>query len=172
MADGDHATPLPKGKTVVIGMDGSDNSRFALQWFVEHAWTPDDKIVMVYCVELGEIFSASQFYHAPNPAEAEAFQAILSHELKKVQSRLEEFATYMKELKVDGVVKSTHASKPGEGIINVAKEIGAGLIVTGTRGLGKIRRTFLGSVSDYLIHHSHIPVLVCQVKDKKDKANS
>ncbi|XP_060076268.1 universal stress protein Sll1388-like [Ylistrum balloti] len=172
MADGQHATPSPTGKTVVIGMDGSDNSRFALQWFVEHAWKPDDRVVMVYCVELSEVFSASQFYHAPNPAEAEAFQAILSHELQKVQARLEEFASYMKELKVDGVVKSTHASKPGEGIINVAKEVGARLIVTGTRGLGKMRRTFLGSVSDYLIHHSHIPVLVCQVRDKKQKVNS
>lgn len=37
---------------------------------------------------------------APNPVEADAFQTILTHELHKVQAKLEEFATYMKELKV------------------------------------------------------------------------
>ncbi|RUS88607.1 hypothetical protein EGW08_003633 [Elysia chlorotica] len=34
----------------------------------------------------------------------------------------------------------------------------------GTRGLGKFRRTMLGSVSDYILHHAHVPVLVCRLK--------
>jgi len=37
---------------------------------------------------------------APNPAEVDAFQTILNHEIQKVQTRLEEFAQYMKDLKV------------------------------------------------------------------------
>jgi len=68
---------------------------------------------------------------------------------------------------LNGIVKSTQASKPGEGIIRVAKDEEASIIVTGTRGLGKLRRTLLGSVSDYLVHHSHVPVLVCRFKEKK-----
>ena len=68
-----------------------------------------------------------------------------------------------------GVVKSTQASKPGEGILKVAREENAALVVTGTRGLGKFRRTLLGSVSDYLVHHSDVPVLVCRPKDKEKK---
>lgn len=64
--------------------------------------------------------------------------------------------------KINGSVRSTHACKPGEGIINVAKELNATMIVTGSRGHGKLRRTLLGSVSDYLIHHADIPVLVCR----------
>lgn len=35
-------------------------------------------------------------------------------------------------------------------------------VVVGSRGLGKIRRTFLGSVSDYVLHHSLVPVIVCK----------
>ena len=51
--------------------------------------------------------------------------------------------------------------KPGPGIIAVAEEVNADLIVVGTRGLTSIKRTFLGSVSDYVIHNSKIPVSIC-----------
>lgn len=51
---------------------------------------------------------------------------------------------------------------PGVGICQVAKDEDASLIVTGSRGLGKIRRTILGSVSEYVLHHSTIPVVICK----------
>lgn len=53
--------------------------------------------------------------------------------------------------------------EPGHAIIEKAKELNASYIVTGSRGLGKIRKTLLGSVSSYLLHHSHIPVVVCKM---------
>ena len=56
----------------------------------------------------------------------------------------------------------TGQGKPGEVICKIAEEEKAVLIITGTRGLGKVRRTLLGSVSDYIIHHSKVPVLVCR----------
>ena len=56
----------------------------------------------------------------------------------------------------------TGGGKPGEIICKYAEEENAALIVTGTRGLGKVRRTLLGSVSDYVIHHSKVPILVCR----------
>ena len=55
---------------------------------------------------------------------------------------------------------------PGEVIVKVSEEENATLIITGTRGMGQIRRTFMGSVSDYVIHHSHVPVLVCRHKEQ------
>ena len=42
----------------------------------------------------------------------------------------------------------------------LAPEIGAGLIVMGSRGLGGIRRALMGSVSDAVVRHAHCPVLV------------
>ena len=53
--------------------------------------------------------------------------------------------------------------KVGHGIVKKAQELDVGLVVMGTRGRGLIRRTILGSVSDYVLHHSSIPVLVCHV---------
>ena len=53
------------------------------------------------------------------------------------------------------------AKDPGHGIITIADAENAKLIVMGTRGLDRIRRTLLGSVSDYVVRHSKVPILVC-----------
>jgi nucleotide-binding universal stress UspA family protein len=52
--------------------------------------------------------------------------------------------------------------KPGEAIIKAANDEGACMIVCGTRGHGKLKRAFLGSVSDYVAHHSTVPVIICR----------
>lgn len=54
--------------------------------------------------------------------------------------------------------------EPGQAILEKAKELNATYLVSGSRGLGTIRRTILGSVSDYLVHHAHIPVIVCKTE--------
>lgn len=49
---------------------------------------------------------------------------------------------------------------PGEVIMNYSKRESGTTIVMGCRGLGRLRRTLLGSVSDYVVRHSSIPVVV------------
>jgi nucleotide-binding universal stress UspA family protein len=74
-----------------------------------------------------------------------------------------------------GKVTQTHfrLGKPEEGIITlaeeivgVAEEIGAGLIVVGSRGLGGVRRALMGSVSDSVVRHAHCPVLVVREENR------
>jgi len=52
------------------------------------------------------------------------------------------------------------AGSPGEWIVKVAKEDDVDMIVMGARGLGKIKKTILGSVSDYVLNKSKVPVLI------------
>ena len=51
---------------------------------------------------------------------------------------------------------------PGPLICDLAQEWGADLIVLGRRGLGGISEMFLGSVSNYVLHHVACSVLVVQ----------
>ena len=64
-------------------------------------------------------------------------------------------------MQVSGRVVIRFAPSPGEAIVQLATTECATMIVMGTRGLGFIRRTILGSVSDYVLHHAHCPVAVC-----------
>ena len=42
----------------------------------------------------------------------------------------------------------------------MAEELGAGLIVLGSRGHGRRRRALMGSVSDAVVCHAHCPVTI------------
>jgi nucleotide-binding universal stress UspA family protein len=53
-------------------------------------------------------------------------------------------------------------------IVALAEELGADLIVIGSRGLGGVRRALMGSVSDSVVRHAHCPVLV--VRPEKEQA--
>jgi nucleotide-binding universal stress UspA family protein len=47
-----------------------------------------------------------------------------------------------------------------ENIVGLAEELGADLIVIGSRGLGGMKRLLMGSVSESVVRHAHCPVLV------------
>jgi len=50
-------------------------------------------------------------------------------------------------------------------IVDLAEELGAGLVVVGSRGLGGIKRALMGSVSDSVMRHAHCPVLVVREEE-------
>ncbi|XP_056000743.1 universal stress protein in QAH/OAS sulfhydrylase 3'region-like isoform X4 [Ostrea edulis] len=140
------------GRKVVIGVDESAFSEQAFSFYVENFHKDDDIVYLVHTPERYNFVDAS-------PA---VLHELLDEINKKVRG-LE--ATYQQRLQSAGVKLAnfvTRDNDAGEAIVSVAKEEKAQLIVTGCRGMGKIRRTFLGSVSDYVIHHAHCPVLVCR----------
>ena len=61
-----------------------------------------------------------------------------------------------------GTVGGSHLRMGGvaEEVVSLAEELGAGLIVMGSRDHGGIRRALMGSVSDSVVRHAHCPVLV------------
>src|SRR5215213_2908380 len=76
-------------------------------------------------------------------------QQVLEEELQRVEA-------------AGATVSRSHLrmGRPDVEILELAEELGAGLIVVGSRGLGGLRRTLLGSVSDSVVRHAHCPVLV------------
>ncbi len=50
--------------------------------------------------------------------------------------------------------------RPADAILDLGDQIGAGLIVVGSRGLGPVKRLLVGSVSESIVHHAKCPVLV------------
>lgn len=63
---------------------------------------------------------------------------------------------------VGGVVAGDHLrfGRPSEEILDLATELGAGMIIVGSRGRGPLGRLVMGSVSEDLVFRSSCPVLI------------
>jgi nucleotide-binding universal stress UspA family protein len=98
----------------------------------------------------------------------------LEEALRRLQRQAQEVLDgQVKKVEVaGGTVAEGHlriGGPPDQEIVRLSEEIGAGLIVVGSRGLGGFRRALIGSVSDSVVRHAHCPVLV--VRPDKDADN-
>ncbi|MDH3834467.1 MAG: universal stress protein [Nitrosopumilus sp.] len=80
--------------------------------------------------------------------------------LKTVQMMMDAAKTKAGRHGVQFNYKIIKGADPGYDIIRFSKNHKNDLIVIGARGLGAIKETFLGSVSNYVVHKSKIPVLI------------
>lgn len=145
-------------RTIVIAMDGSQHAEFAFQWYVQKCYREGDKVVIVYCAEYNELSSKPLTLMS---VDKSLITNLIEGEEAKVRKLAAKFEDLVKKYKIEGKIVRVNG-EPGHGIIKVAEDEKAAMIVTGTRGLGTIRRKLLGSVSEYVIHHSPVPVLVCR----------
>jgi nucleotide-binding universal stress UspA family protein len=83
----------------------------------------------------------------------------------EAQKELEEEVDMIGESGAKEIQAHLEFGRPDTAIIVLAEELGAGLIVMGSRGLGGIRRALLGSISDSVVRHAHCPVLVVRQEE-------
>nr|XP_022302763.1 uncharacterized protein LOC111110517 isoform X3 [Crassostrea virginica] len=148
-------------RVVAIAIDNSEYAEKAFDWYLEKIRRDDDVIVLIHIPESYD-FSLANVAENEDEQGPGVIKQLLDELEKSVKALEDRYAEKVKAYGIDGKFR-TGGGKPGEAIIKIAREENATLIVTGTRGLGKIRRTVLGSVSDYVIHHSPVPVLVCRM---------
>jgi nucleotide-binding universal stress UspA family protein len=65
----------------------------------------------------------------------------------------------------DSLETSVIEGDPGPALCQFAAEINATAIIVGSRGLGRIKRAFLGSVSDYVVRNAPCAVVVTRSPD-------
>jgi nucleotide-binding universal stress UspA family protein len=79
---------------------------------------------------------------------------------KETRTKLDEQLQRVRESGAEVAEAHARLGRPDVEIVGLADELGAGLIVLGSRGLGSLRRALMGSVSDSVVRHAHCPVLV------------
>ncbi|XP_062567943.1 universal stress protein in QAH/OAS sulfhydrylase 3'region-like [Saccostrea cucullata] len=150
-----------ESRTIVIAMDGSEHADYAFHWYVKNGYREGDKVVIVFCAEYNSIASQPLTLMS---VDKNLITNLIDGEEKKVRDLASKFESLVLKYKIEGKIVRVNG-EPGPGIVKVAEEEKAAMIITGTRGLGKIRRKLLGSVSEYILHHSPVPVMVCRQKE-------
>ncbi|XP_061172804.1 universal stress protein YxiE-like isoform X2 [Saccostrea echinata] len=144
-------------RTCVIAVDGSNYATEAVKWFKKNVHKPGDCVLLVTAIDHRKHLQYGSV--TMTPGNPDSITHAFAAEDKKANELLEKMKTVTDGLGMEAeFVKMS--GEAGECIVKKAKDSGADLIVTGCRGLGTIRRTILGSVSDYIIHHSEVPVFV------------
>ena len=96
------------------------------------------------------------------PAVYEVYAETWREELRReAREILDEQVRKIEE--AGGTVAIAHlkmGERRDEAIVHLAEEIGAGLIVIGSRGFGGLKRVLMGNVADSVVRHAHCPVLV------------
>jgi nucleotide-binding universal stress UspA family protein len=138
--------------TILLATDGSEEAQRAATAAADLAQKTDSEL---HVLTVGPDLP---LYELPeHPAE---FEDVLRENRRRAKEVLEQQARRIEES--GGTVKETHLleGRADEEIVALAEEIGAGLIVMGSRGHGRLRRTLLGSVSEAVVRHAHCPVTV------------
>jgi len=134
---------------ILVPIDGSKNSIRGLEMAISIGMNSGAAITGVY--SLGTI-PHSEFQAGGS------IKRVLDKEIKKIMIEATRLAT---QRGIKFREKIMHGDA-GYNIIKLAhdKKENYDLIVIGSRGRGTIKELFLGSVSNYVVHSSKIPVLI------------
>ena len=142
---------------IVVGVDGSQGARRALDWAVGEAKLRDAHLVVVHAwlepaaVAVGSVVTAGG-------VEPELFEETAERTLADVVGAVDTTAL------PQGVESRVVAGAPAGALLDAAKD--ADLLVVGSRGRGGFTGLLLGSVSQQVAHHAPCPVLIVPAPDR------
>jgi nucleotide-binding universal stress UspA family protein len=155
--------PVFSAKRILLATDGSGEAALAAQAAVDLAnkTNSDIHVVHVWRLDYGD-----PSFVVAGPEYMQQVQENLEQEARKLLD-----AEVLRVKAAGGSVAQTHlrTGKPDQEIVDLAEEIGTGLILMGSRGLGGIRRVLMGSISDSVVRHAHCPVLVVRKEESKEE---
>jgi nucleotide-binding universal stress UspA family protein len=136
---------------ILLATDGSEDAELATTTAAALAKSTGSEL---HLVNVGVVAPALLAPLDVEPARVEReVRDVLGEQARKVEN-------------VGGSVAQSHV-RVGEAareVVNLAEEIGTGLIAVGSRGRGKAKRMLMGSVSDAVVRHAHCPVMVVRRK--------
>lgn len=135
-----------KVERVVVGVDGSDNAARALDVAAGLAAMADAEVFAVHAVGLLE--GGGDASHTPADRHTAVREALEHRWCRPLE---------------DAGLRTSYELRDGNPVVvllAVADEVGADLIVLGSRGLGGFPELLLGSTSTQVAQHAHCPVVI------------
>jgi nucleotide-binding universal stress UspA family protein len=148
--------------TILLATDGSKEAELAARTAVDIAATTNSELHMV-TVARHEHAHVYDLPEEPGDVQKSLYEAIE----RKARELLDE---QVKKIEQSGgtIPQEVHLLRghPDREIVHLAEEIGAGLIVIGSRGQGGVRRALMGSVSDSVVRQARCPVLIVREEQR------
>jgi nucleotide-binding universal stress UspA family protein len=147
--------------SIVVGVDGSPESKDALRWAIDEAGVRGTVVHAVHVWHYTLYSPASPFLVEPTVTELE-FDA--DQLRRQAESRLRGIVAEVARGRGDVVIEQeVIEGHPSQGLLDAAKD--ADLLVVGSRGRGGFAGLLLGSVSQACAHHARCPVVIVRRRD-------
>ncbi len=138
---------------ILLATDGSSEARLAATTAADLAKSTGSELHVLHVGAGHPLYEASGL--------SGIAEEVLDAQRREAQRVLDEQLRLVGESGVP--VEEAHLNideRPDRTIVHLSEDLGAGLIVMGSKGRGGIRRALMGSVSDAVVRHAHCPVLV------------
>ena len=145
---------------ILLATDGSNEAELAARTAADLAQKTGSEVQVVHVFGIAPV--GPPVYPEATDLQSEALEEEAEERISEQRAREVLEAEVGKVRSYGGIVVEAHLleGRTAPEIVALAEEIGAGLIVMGSRGHGGIRRALMGSVSDSVMRHAHCPVLV------------
>ena len=146
-------------RKILIATDGSENAEKAADFGIQIAGLSGAKVYAAYVID------TTPYYSIPLD------QVWLKEVYEQVEKTGHEItAGVEKTAKAAGLEAESIILKgdPAEKIVNFAEEQNVDMIIVGSLGKGKFERLVIGSVSEKVVRHAKIPVLVVRELNNKE----
>ena len=139
-------------KVIVVGIDGSEQSKHAAQAAADLARKNSARLRIVTVVRPPEGWWG--IVGSPPPAD------VLTASMSEAQQGI--LDSTVEDLDLEGVEwsASEEIGEPASALADVCREHEADLLVVGRRGAGLVERLVMGSVADRVAHYAPCPVLI------------
>ncbi|AMB99357.1 universal stress family protein [Aerococcus urinaehominis] len=139
---------VEKYRKILVPVDGSDQAHEALLQAVQIAERNQAELILFTAID-----DLARYGNLDSPVR-------LYEQVE--QDSKDMLKTYYDEVK-DSQVKIEAVAMKGDprySVVDYANEANVDLIVMGSTGKGNIERLMMGSVSEYVVRHAHINVLI------------
>ena len=152
---------------IVLATDGSTEAELATRTSVDLSQKTGSELHLIHVLDVAEVgLSMAVLYsEATDPEEVELRDPVPEEELEQRAKQggkevLDEEVERVRS--AGGTVAQAHLmmGEVDREIVHLAEDLGAGLIVMGSRGRTGMRRALMGSVSDSVVRYAHCPVMV------------
>jgi nucleotide-binding universal stress UspA family protein len=146
-------------KNILVPIDGSEHSNNALKFGLDLAEKYAAKLTLLSVAQpvvvTGPMFITQPMM--PPTSTAMYVQAIESAHKKMLEDTYNRAKAEKPDLEIS---KRLVDGRPADQIVEIADKEKFDLIVIGSRGVGGVKKFFLGSVSDRVADEAHCPVLI------------
>lgn len=156
-----HSVPDPRAveesdemaTTVIVGIDGSDPSKRAVDYAVSLAQVQKVDLVVAHVIPWSP-------YSFNTPSENESRGGQKKAEIQAATSQIIEPAVEAASSSPCKVTPIVRHGDPVDTLVQLARDFDATAIIVGRTGDSRVKRALFGSIPGHLVHESTIPVTV------------